>query len=110
MNSFRLWCARFLLGLGVLIIFLGVLTFNLTPIVGGAVVLGLGHGILVVGELLTQTKTLVSLTYGARRRERDYEGSDARPDHRGVSRGTSVQDDPPEFVEPYDRRGERAGA
>lgn len=97
---FRLWSARFLLVLGVLVIVVGALSLNLTPIVAGAVLLGLGHGILAVHELSAQTKALLSVARSAMRRERNHEIS---PAHSAAaeSTGPGLRSDPADVMEPY---------
>lgn len=107
---FRIWSARFLLLLGVLVIVVGALSLNLTPIVAGAVLLGLGHGILAVHELSAQTKALLSVAHGAIRRERNHEASSAYPVAAAGANRPSLRDDPADAVEPYAESGERARA
>ena len=99
-KHFRVWSARFLLFLGVLVIILGALSLNLTPIVAGAVLLGLGHGILAVHELSAQTKALLGVAQGALRRERTYESP---PPHVASDEpaGPGLRDDSSEPVDAY---------
>lgn len=102
-KHFRVWSAHFLLVLGVLVIVVGALSLNLTPIVAGAVLLGLGHGILAVHELSAQTKGLLSVAHGALRRERNHETASVRP--AAESTGSGLRDDLADVVEPYAERG-----
>lgn len=108
-KHFRVWSARFLLALGVLVIIVGALSLNLTPIVAGAVLLGLGHGILAVHELSTQTKALVGVAHGAVRRERNHEIPSSHPAADGSS-GPGLRDDSTESVDPYPASSQRARA
>ena len=108
-KHFRVWSARFLLGLGVLVILVGALSLNLTPIVAGALLLGLGHGILAVHELGLQTKALLGVAQGVVRRERNHE---ARLSHLGPDgqSGPGLRDDPAEPVDTYPSSSQPARA
>ena len=105
--SFRLWSARFLLALGVLVIVVGALTLNLTPVVAGALLLGLGHGIMAVHELNTNTRMLLGFARG-RSRERNYE-TDRQLDAL-QQRGPGLRDDPAASLDPHPSGRPPAGA
>lgn len=97
--DFRLWSARFLLGLGVLVVVVGAFTLNLTPIVAGAILLGLGHGTLAVHELNTNTKFLLGFARGLSR-ERSHEAPylHLATDERN---GPGLRDDPAGPLDPH---------